>query len=179
MKLENLYSNTAEKAREQAEDVVAGAQDRVEKASEWVAHQKTPVRKITSASLKLSAISHRTADKLIKQQEKAIEREFDALAAYLRTLASSHDVRSFVREQANVLPRVTQRMVENSRQTFSILRDAGSDINGLARSTVTEFRPTTSRKPATRKTAKTAATKTKKKTARKTTSRRKTAAKVA
>ena len=140
MKFENLYSTTAEKARTQAEEAIAGAQDRVEKASDWVVARKTPVRKLTSAGLKLSAISHRTTDKLLKQQAKNIEGEFDALGRYLDAVAKSKDVRQFVREQASVVPRVTRRAISNSRETIGILREAGSDATELLRGTVSELR---------------------------------------
>lgn len=160
MKFENLYSSTAEKARTQAEDVIAGAQDRVEKAGDWVVGRKTPVRKLTSAGLKLSAISHRTTDKLLKQQAKAIEGEFEALGRFLGNVADTSNVRQFIRDQASVVPRLTQRAIANSRDTFSILRDAGRDAGGLLRGTISELRGKTVAKKA-RKSAK--------KTARKTT----------
>ena len=153
MNFENLYSSTAEKARTQAEDVISGAQDRVEKAGDWVVGRKTPVRKLTSAGLKLSAISHRTTDKLLKQQAKAIEGEFDALGRYLGNVADTTNVRQFVRDQASVVPRIAQRAIANSRDTLGILRDAGLDAGSLLRGTISELRGKTVVKKA-RKTAK-------------------------
>ncbi len=140
MSIENMYSSTAEKARAQAEEVLASAQGRVEQASDWVADRKQPVRKVTDMGLKLSAISHRTTDKLLKQQANVVEGEVDAMADYLKSIAEADDLRGLVREQFSVFPRFTRRALDNTRQTFTILREAGSDVGGIVRTAVTDIR---------------------------------------
>ena len=140
MALEEMYSKTSERARARAESVLNTAQNTVKKASDWVDGGKKPVQKLADASLKLSSISHQTTDKLVRAQARALENEVAALSEYLSDVADADDVRAFARRQFEILPRLTRRVVDNTRETVTILRDAGGDVRGLIGDTIGEFR---------------------------------------
>ncbi|MEL7535538.1 MAG: phasin family protein [Pseudomonadota bacterium] len=140
MALEDIYSKTAESARARAEDVLNTAQSTVKKASDWVEGGKKPVQQMADASLKLSSISHQTTDKLVRAQARAIENEVLALSEYLSDVADADSVQTLARRQIEILPRLTRRVVDNTRETITILRDAGTDVRGLIGDTIGDIR---------------------------------------
>ena len=167
MALEEIYSKTSERARARAEDALNTAQNTVKKASDWVEGGKKPVQKLADASLKLSSISHQTTDKLVRAQARAVENEVVALSEYLADVADADSVRSLARRQLDILPRATRRLVDNARETVTIIRDAGGDVRGLIGDTISEMRESslakTTRKAASK--ARSAASKAKSKVA--------------
>ncbi len=171
MKFENLYSTTAERAREQAEGVIESAKSGARKASDWADAGKKPVKKVADAGLKLSSISHRTTDKLLRKQAQVLEGEFDAISDYFDDVADAGDFRSLARVQLELLPQLARRAIGNGRDAAGIVAEAGSDVRSLFAKTVTDLRGS---KAKARKTVKKAA-----KTARKTAKKAKSTAKKA
>ncbi len=140
MPFEDLYSKTAERARARAETVLNTAQTSVRKASDWVENGKQPVQKVADASLRMSSISHQTTDKLVRAQARAVENEVIALSEYLEDLAGSDSLQALAKRQLEILPRLTRRVVDNTRETVAILKDAGGDVRGLVGDTVSDLR---------------------------------------
>ncbi|MEM1261888.1 MAG: hypothetical protein AAGH76_05800 [Pseudomonadota bacterium] len=140
MAIEEIYSRTAERARAQAENVLNSAQTGVKKASDWVEGGKQPVQKLADASLKISSISHQTTDKLVRAQARAVENEVLALSEYLADVADADSIQALARRQFDILPRLTRRVVDNTRETVTILRDAGGDVRGLIGDTFSDLR---------------------------------------
>lgn len=169
MKFENVYSSTAERAREQAEQVVDGARSGARKVSKLADAGKKPVKMVADLGLRLTDISHSTTEKLVKQQASIVESEFDALADYFDDLAKSSDIRSFARLQLNVLPSFTRRALTNSRETVSLISEAGSNVRSLIGETIADARQ---KSPAKRVAKKAKAGVKKAKTAAKTTARK-------
>lgn len=185
MKFENVYSTTAERAREQAEQVVDGARSGARKVSKLADAGKKPVKMAAELGLKLTNISHKTTEKLVKQQATIVESEFDALANYFDDMAQSRDIRSLARVQLNVLPRFTRRALTNGRDTVTLISEAGGDVRSLVGKTIADLRQKSPVKRAAKKAsagakkAKTAAKTTARKTKRKVTKATPKAAKAA
>ncbi len=173
MNFENLYSTTAERAREQAEGVLESAKSGARKASDWADAGKKPVQTVADAGLKMSSISHRTTDKLVRQQASIVEGEFDALSTYFEDLAAAGDVRSVARLQLSVLPSFARRTLENGRSSLGIVAEAGADVRAVVGKTFSELRQG---KAPVKKAAK-KATSAAKKTASKVSKKAKSAAK--
>lgn len=171
-RIENTFSRAAESTRERVESVVDLTQNRVERAGELVESGSKPVRKLSAASLALTDISHKTAQKLLKQQAGYIEAGLQAAAARLKAAAHAQSVRELIATQRGYLPAAANRAYSNARDAYGIVADAAQDVRALAGNTVSELRETA--KPA----AKTASRKKSSRTT-KTTTTKKTAAKQA
>ena len=158
LQIENSMSEIAQKARGRYEDVVKGARQGTEKAAGRVTRGKKPVKTISKFGIKLSGVSHRTANKLWRQQTKLIEGQIDAFAGRLKAAADAEDLGDLVETQIRLIPENTARLADDAREALKIVKGASGEIRELVKGTVAELRGQTP-------------------VARKTTPRKKTAAK--
>lgn len=159
--IENSISEIAQKARGRYEDAVKGARQSTEKAAGRVSKGKKPVKTISRLGLKLSGVSHRTANKLWKQQTRLVEGQIDAVAGRLKAAADAEDLRDLVKTQIELIPENTGRFADEAREALKIFKGAGGEIRELVKGTVAELRgekPVT-RKATARKTTRATATK--------------------
>ncbi|MBT8077574.1 MAG: hypothetical protein KJO31_03315 [Gammaproteobacteria bacterium] len=175
MAIENTMSRFAEKARDQYEGIIAGAQLRANDAATRVSKGKKPVKRLSQLGSDLTAVSHRTTDKVLQQNTKLIEHQIDAVAGRLKAAADARGVRDLVGTQIRMIPEHTALFVGDARDSLKIVANAGSEVKGLLELTFNELRGRTPRraKPAAKKTAK----KTVRKTAKKRASAKKSPAK--
>jgi hypothetical protein len=168
-KLENTMSRIAEDARGRYTRLVKDARKRTESAAHRVARGKKPVQTITGLGLKLTAISHKTADQVLKQQTRIVELQIDAVAGRLKAVADARNIGELVRTQVRLIPANVSRLGADARDTFSIVAGAGLEVRDVFKGTIAELR---GKKPAARKASrKTPAKKTARKTTRKTTAK--------
>ena len=168
-KPENTASRIAEEARGRYARLVREARARTESAADRVTRGKKPVQTLTGMGLKLTAISHKTADKVLRQQTRLVEQQIDAIAGGLKAAAEAVDLRDLVGTQLRLIPQNASRMAGEARATLTIVAGAGSEIRAALAGTVAELRgkPRAARKKAVKKAAgKTAVRKTARKPAR-------------
>ena len=146
--IENSISEIAQKARGRYEDAVKGARQSTEKAAGRVSKGKKPVKTISRLGLKLSGVSHRTANKLWKQQTRLVEGQIDAVAGRLKAAADAEDLRDLVKTQIELIPENTGRFADEAREALKIFKGAGGEIRELVKGTVAELK---GEKPVTRK----------------------------
>lgn len=170
LQIENSISRIADKANGRYQDILNGARERTENAAGAVTKGKGPVQLVSRLGLKLTAISHKTVEKVLKQQTRLVEHQIDAVATGLRAAANAGDIRDLVGTQIRLIPQNASRIASDARDTLNTVTEAGQEIGKLVKGTVAELRGKT--QPA--KTAKKAAPKT-----RKTTSKKKAPAKKA
>jgi phasin family protein len=106
--------------------------------------------------VKVSGVSHRTANKIWKRQTKLVEHQFDAVADHLRAAADAENLRDFVRTQIDLIPDHTNRFRDEAREAFEIVKGAGSEIRDIVKGTVGELRgekPVARKAPVRRKAA--------------------------
>lgn len=171
LRLENAISRIADEARGRYRETVSGARQRTARAAGRVAGGKRPVKTVSRFGLKLSAVTHRTADKVWKQQTRMVEHQIDAFAGRLNAAAHATDLRDLVTTQVRLIPQNVSTLAGDARDTLSIVAGAGGELRELLRGMVEELRgrkpaakPKTRRKaPVAKKTAK----KTRKKAAKK------------
>jgi hypothetical protein len=134
---------------------------------------KKPLKTLNGLGLKLSGVSHRTADKLLTQQTRLLANQLDTLASRLDKAADADSIRAFLGTQFSMLPEQFGRLAADTRASLDIVVNAGSEARELLQGTVSELRGRNApaRKKATRKTT---ARKTAAKKARKTTAARAT-----
>ena len=148
LQIENSISEIAQKARGRYEDAVKGARQSTEKAAGRVSKGKKPVKTISRLGLKLSGVSHRTANKLWKQQTRLVEGQLDAVAGRLKAAADAEDLRDLVKTQIELIPENTGRFADEAREALKIFKGAGGEIRELVKGTVAELK---GEKPVTRK----------------------------
>jgi hypothetical protein len=168
--IENSISRIAEKARGRYQAILMDARSRTEKAAGRVTQGKKPVKTFSKLGLKLTATSHRTADKVLKQQTKMVEHQIDAFADRLAAAAEANGVRDLVKTQFRLIPKNAALLVNDTRAALGIFVGAGAEVRSLIRDTAEELR---GRKPAaakatTKATAKTPAAPRKKSAKKKT-----------
>jgi len=138
--IENSISRIAEQARGRYNKALTAARTRTEKAANRVSQSKKPVNTLSKLSLKLTAVSHRTADKVLKQQKKLLENQIDAFAVRLTAVAEATDVRSLVKTQIRLIPKNAALFANDARTTLSIVAKAGAEVRDLLKGTVSELR---------------------------------------
>ena len=148
LQIENSISEIAQKARGRYEDAVKGARQSTEKAAGRVSKGKKPVKTISRLGLKLSGVSHRTANKLWKQQTRLVEDQLDAVAGRLKAAADAEDLRDLVKTQIELIPENTGRFADEAREALKIFKGAGGEIRELVKGTVAELK---GEKPGARK----------------------------
>lgn len=164
-KIENTISRISEEARGRFTSLLTNARRQTKAAANTVAKGKQPLNAVSKFGLQLTAHSHKTADKVLKQQTKLVENQINAFATRLSAAASATDFRNLLVTQIRLIPTNASQLVSDTRETFIILASAGQELGSMVKSSVTGFRGTV--KPAARK----AAGKTSGKTAKKKTSK--------
>ncbi len=139
-KIQEAISTISKRARARYADLLANARQTTQKAAGTVKKGKGPVKSVSKLGLKVTAITHRTADKLLKQQTKLVEKQIDAFAGGLRAAADAADVRSLLRSQVEMVPAGAARLVDNARESLRIIGIGGSEIGSVAKETVAELR---------------------------------------
>ena len=173
MKLENSISRIAEQARGRYYALLNGARQRTENAAGTVTKGKGPVKTVSRFGLKLTAISHKTVDKVLRQQARMADHQIDAFSSRLHAAAKATDIRDLVGTQMRLIPENASRFASDARDTLSIVAAAGQEVSQIVKGTVAELRGKAPVKKAAKKTAK----KTVKKAARKAPAKKVTATK--
>jgi vacuolar-type H+-ATPase subunit E/Vma4 len=152
-KFENTMSRIADEARGRYAKLVRQARRRTESAADRVVLGKKPVKTMSGLGLKLTAISHKTADKVLQQQTRLVEHQIDALAGRLKAVADASNVADLVRTQIRLIPQNVSRLAEDTRGTLSIVANAGVEVRDVLKNTIAELRSVPARrKPVSRKT---------------------------
>ena len=145
--IENSISRIFDQAQSRYSDMITGARRRTGKAAGKITKGKKPVKTLSKMGLKLTAVTHRTADKVLRRQVKTVEGQIDITAARLRTAADAGSIRQLVTDQVRMIPDNAALLAGNARETVSIVAAAGSEVRSILKNTVAEFRGT---KPATK-----------------------------
>lgn len=150
-RLENSISRIAEQARGRYQQILKNSRNGAEMAADRVTGGKKPVKTLFKLGLKLTAVSHRTADKVLKQQAKMFENQIDAFAGSLSAAADATDVQNLLKTQIRMIPENASLLVKDARNALGIVAGAGAEVRDLFKGTVAELRG--SKKTAASKTA--------------------------
>ena len=146
--IENSISSIAARARGRYQAILTDARSRTERAAGRVAKGKMPVKTFSRLGLKLTATSHRTADKVLKQQTKMVEHQIDAFAGRLAAAAEANSVRDLLMTQFRLIPENAALLANDTRAALGIFVGAGAEVRSLIKDTADELR---GRKPAAAK----------------------------
>ena len=168
LKLKESIDRIADGARGRYRKMLADARAVTKDAAGTVKKTKAPVQIASKFGLKISALSHKTADRVVKQQTKLVENQIDAFAGRLTAAAGASGIRELVDTQLRMIPENVSRFATDTRDTLRIFGEAGQEVGSIVAGTISEFRakPAKARKAAP-KAAPKAAKKAGKKTAKK------------
>ena len=155
LQIETKISEITDKARNRYDEALDNARANTKKAAGRVSKGKKPVRTVSRFGVKISGVSHRTVNKLWKRQTKLVEDQFDAVADHLKAAADAENLKGLVDTQIDLIPDNASRFKDEVRESFDIVKGAGSEIRDIVKNSVNELRgETTSHKaPARRKPA--------------------------
>ena len=171
--IEQSMNRIADGARGSVRGLINNARRTGQRAAAKVVGGKKPVRTLAGLGLKLSAVSHRTTDRVVKQQTAMTVNQLDVVAARLQSAAGATCLRDLVKKQISMTPEQFQRFTTDARKSVAILVDAGSEAREVVKGAVQDLR---AKQPKPRKKA---ARKAPAKKARKTAARKTAAAKPA
>ena len=158
--LENSISRIAEEARGRFLTLIDNARRSTEQAAGAVKKGKAPLKTVSKFGLKLTAVTHRTTDKVLKKQVKLVEDQIDAVAGNLSAAAAATDLRNLVGTQLSRVRDNVASIVGDAQDTLQIYVGAGKEVRGIFADTVAELRGVARPVKAAKTTAKKTARKT-------------------
>ena len=175
-RIEQFTDNLKSESRLMADRAVAGLRTAGLETAGFISRTKRPVHAVADTTLKLNALSHKSIEKLLKQQVKMLDDLIDGSAERIEMAAKSKNVKALFEKQVSSLPKSRDHAVKNARKTMTLVRDTGDAFGDLFKDVVVDISSAGSKKaPARKKT--TAKKRTARKAAAKKTTARKTTAK--
>lgn len=168
-------------ARSSVQSLIHTARNRGEQAAGRVRNGKKPLSTLSGLGLKLSAVSHRTTDRVLKQNTALAANQLDAIADRFNSAANASCLRDLVKKQLSMTPQQFARFGSDAKDALAIVVDGGVEARNVIRASISDFsRPAKAKKAPARKkaTRRKAAKKVAKKVAPKKTVVRKKARKV-
>lgn len=157
-RIESSINRIADEARGRYEAWLTGARNQTSEVAGRVKKGKKPVKTLSQLAIKLSGVSHRATNKIVRQQTKLVEHQIDAFAGRLQAAARAESLTDLVRRQFQLIPENASTLLADSRATLSIVADAGGEARDVVLATVKDLRkkataPRTTRSAAAKKTA--------------------------
>jgi len=144
-RIEDGVSDLKAGARGGVHGLVTSARQRGRQAADRIARGKRPLEKLTGLGLALSAVSHRTTDRVLRQQTSLAANQLDLVALRLKRAAAATSFRDLLAGQVRLTPEQLGKLGRDARESFSILVEGGSDARDVIRKGFGEL---TGRKPA-------------------------------
>jgi phasin family protein len=127
--------SVADQARRLPGEPVKAAREAAMQSAGRINALKDPVRAFARSGVKLTAISHGTAQSLIELQEKIVTAALSDAASRLERASRTVSVGDMVRSQADVLKATRERIVNDMKDAVTILKGAGGDVRKVATQT--------------------------------------------
>lgn len=159
--LEASIDRIQHRARGRYQQLLDGARNRTEQAAGRIGSGKKPLHTLSNLGIKLSGVSHRTTDTLLRHNTKLLENQLDVIALRFSKAADARSVRDLIGTQLGLVPEQVGRLASDTRASLGIVLKAGSEARELFKGTVSELRGARTakatkpaRKPARKKAAK-------------------------
>lgn len=174
-RIEQLADTLKAESRQLADRAIKGMRTAGLETAGLITKTKRPVHAIADTGLKLNTLSHKSIEKLLKQQVSMFDDIIDGSADRLEKAARARTVRTLVEGQISALPKTRQHAVKNAKKTVSLVRETGDSFGDLLKDVVVDI--SSARKPAARKSAAKKRPAAKKASAKKTAAKKRTARK--
>jgi phasin family protein len=137
-KIEQLADNLKVESRLLADRAVAGLRTAGLETAGLLTKSKGPVHAIADTGLRINNLSHKSIEKLLKQQVAALEDIIDGSARRLEMAARAKSVKTLVEGQVSTLPQSRDHALKNARKTVAIVRDTGDAFGDLFKGVVAD-----------------------------------------
>lgn len=148
-RIEKLADTVKAESRQLAHRAIKGLRTAGLETAEIITKTKKPVHAIADTGLKINNLSHKSIEKLVKQQVRAIDDLIDGSAERLEKAARARTVRTLVEGQISSLPQTRKHAVKNAKKTVTLVRETGDAFGDLFKDVVVDI--STARKPAAKK----------------------------
>jgi hypothetical protein len=153
-RIEQIAENLKAESRLLADRAIARMRNAGLETASLITSAKTPVRVAADTGLKFNTLTHKSIEKLLKQQAAALEELIDGSADRVEMAARAVSMRVLVEAQISTLPTSRDHVVDNARKTVAIVRDTGDALGELVKEAVVDISSArTRRTPAARKAA--------------------------
>lgn len=152
-RIEKLADTLKAESRTLADRAIKGMRSAGLETAELITRTKKPVHAIANTGLKLNNLSHKSIEKLLKQQVATIDELIDGSASRLETAARARTLKGLVDGQISTLPKTRKHVVKNAKKTVALVRDTGESFGDLFKDVVVDISSARKgRKPVARKT---------------------------
>lgn len=148
-RIEKLADTVKAESRDLADRAIKGLRTAGLETAGIITKTKKPVHAIADTGLKLNTLSHKSIEKLVKQQVAAIDEFIDGSAERLEKAARARTVRTLVEGQISTLPKTRKHAVKNAKKTVTLVRETGDAFGDLFKDVVVDI--ASARKPAAKK----------------------------
>jgi hypothetical protein len=153
-KIEKIADNLKTETRMIADRAIAGMRTAGLETAGLISKTKRPVHAIADTSLKLNALSHKSFEKMVKQQVAALDDLIDGSVQRLETAARARTMKGLVDGQFASMPKARKHVVKNAKKTVALVKDTGDAFGDLFKDVVVDISSARkSTKPVTRKKA--------------------------
>lgn len=148
-RIEKFADNLKAESRTLADRAIHGLRTAGLETAELLTRTKRPVHAIADTGLKLNNLSHKSIEKMVKQQVAVLDDIIDGSAHRLEKASRARTVRTLVDGQISTLPKTRDHAVKNAKKTVALVRDTGDAIGDLFKDVVVDI--SSARKPATKR----------------------------
>ena len=89
------------------------------------------VEALTEVGVRLSKVSQRTADRLIRQQAKMLTGSVDAVMTHFQAAAGASDIKELLLTQTRLVPADTSRSIGDARDMADIMFSATAEVRDI------------------------------------------------
>jgi hypothetical protein len=138
-KIEKIADNLKTETRMIADRAIAGMRTAGLETAGLISKSKRPVHAIADTSLKLNALSHKSFEKMVKQQVAALDDLIDGSVHRIEMAAKAKSVKALVDGQISTLPKTRKHAVKNAKKTVALVKDTGDAFGDLFKDVVVDI----------------------------------------
>jgi hypothetical protein len=138
-KIEKIADNLKTETRMIADRAIASMRTAGLETAGLISKTKRPVHAIADTSLKLNALSHKSFEKMVKQQVAALDDLIDGSVHRIEMAAKAKSVKALVDGQISTLPKTRKHAVKNAKKTVALVKDTGDAFGDLFKDVVVDI----------------------------------------
>jgi hypothetical protein len=138
-KIEKIADNLKTETRMIADRAIASMRTAGLETAGLISKTKRPVHAIADTSLKLNTLTHKSFEKMVKQQVAAIDDLIDGGVQRLETAARARTIKGLVDGQFASMPQARKHAVKNAKKTVALVKDTGDAFGDLFKDVVVDI----------------------------------------
>jgi hypothetical protein len=138
-KIEKIADNLKTETRMIADRAIASMRTAGLETADLLTRTKRPVHAIADTSLKLNTLTHKSFEKIVKQQVAAIDDLIDGGVQRLETAARARTIKGLVDGQFASMPKARKHAVKNAKKTVALVKDTGDAFGDLFKDVVVDI----------------------------------------